>query len=210
MGDTMANSRDVFALGGERQPAGGDPPTPLWRAPTDNNNLSWERLNRDNASAPNVAGLFGCQGGGVQFNLQGGGNIFSFGGGGFPLRTAGKYYTTTGGWQGRRQGNTRGATTHGGVCACNPSTTSMFATTWGTVLRNGSGHQQVGHRGCQDAGARTALAARGRGQQGKTQAVLRHRRALQEFKTYLFVKPGSAYCTFMHSPMNFMAITKGT
>jgi hypothetical protein len=54
-GDTMANSRDIFALGGERQPAGGDPPAPLWRAPMDNDDISWEQLNRNDASAPNVA-----------------------------------------------------------------------------------------------------------------------------------------------------------
>ena len=34
--------------------------------------------------------------------------------------------------------------------------------------------------------------------------------ALQEFKTYLFMKPGSAYCTIIHSPMKFMAITEAT
>jgi hypothetical protein len=34
--------------------------------------------------------------------------------------------------------------------------------------------------------------------------------ALQEFKTYLFVKPGSTFCTIVHSPMKFMAITKAT
>jgi hypothetical protein len=27
--------------------------------------------------------------------------------------------------------------------------------------------------------------------------------ALQEFKTYLFMKPGSAFCTIVHSPMKF-------
>jgi hypothetical protein len=32
--------------------------------------------------------------------------------------------------------------------------------------------------------------------------------ALQKFKTYLFTKPGSTFCTVVHSPMKFMAITK--
>ncbi len=41
-GDTMANSRDIFALGGERQPAGRDPPAPQRRATMDDNDLSWE------------------------------------------------------------------------------------------------------------------------------------------------------------------------
>ena len=34
--------------------------------------------------------------------------------------------------------------------------------------------------------------------------------ALQEFKTYLFMKPGSAFCTIVHLPMKFMAITEAT
>jgi hypothetical protein len=34
--------------------------------------------------------------------------------------------------------------------------------------------------------------------------------ALQEFKTYLFMKPGSAFCTIVHSPMKFMAIIEAT
>ncbi len=33
---------------------------------------------------------------------------------------------------------------------------------------------------------------------------------LKEFKTYLFIKKGSAYCTVLHSPMKFMAISEAT
>jgi hypothetical protein len=33
---------------------------------------------------------------------------------------------------------------------------------------------------------------------------------LQEFKTYLFIKTGSAYCTVIHSSMNFVAISEAT
>ncbi len=33
---------------------------------------------------------------------------------------------------------------------------------------------------------------------------------LQEFKTYLFIKKGSAYCTVLHSPMKFMTISEAT
>jgi hypothetical protein len=32
--------------------------------------------------------------------------------------------------------------------------------------------------------------------------------ALQEFKTYLFMKKGSAFCTIIHSPTKFMALNK--
>jgi hypothetical protein len=34
--------------------------------------------------------------------------------------------------------------------------------------------------------------------------------ALQEFKTYLFMKKGSAFCTIMHSPTKFMALNEAT
>ena len=34
--------------------------------------------------------------------------------------------------------------------------------------------------------------------------------ALQEFKTYLLMKPGSAFCTIVHSPIKFMTITEAT
>ena len=33
---------------------------------------------------------------------------------------------------------------------------------------------------------------------------------LQDFRTYLFMKPGSAFVTVMHSPMKFVAISKAT
>jgi hypothetical protein len=33
---------------------------------------------------------------------------------------------------------------------------------------------------------------------------------LQEFKTYFFVRKGSAYCTVLHSSMKFMAISEAT
>jgi hypothetical protein len=35
-------------------------------------------------------------------------------------------------------------------------------------------------------------------------------RALQEFKTYLVVKMGNAFCTVVHLPMKFMAILEAT
>jgi hypothetical protein len=31
---------------------------------------------------------------------------------------------------------------------------------------------------------------------------------LQEFKTHLFMKKGSAFCTIIHSPMKFMALNE--
>jgi hypothetical protein len=34
--------------------------------------------------------------------------------------------------------------------------------------------------------------------------------ALQEFKTYLFVKPNGAFCTVLHSPLKFVAIMEAT
>jgi hypothetical protein len=34
--------------------------------------------------------------------------------------------------------------------------------------------------------------------------------ALQAFRTYLFIKPGSAFCTVIHSPLKFVAISEAT
>ncbi len=34
--------------------------------------------------------------------------------------------------------------------------------------------------------------------------------ALQDFKTYLFIKLGSAFCTVIHSPLKFVAIIEAT
>jgi hypothetical protein len=110
----MATSRDIFALGGERQPAGGDPPAPPQHAPVDNDEHSWEKLDLDNASAPNVAGQFGHHGGGVQFNLQGGANTFSLGGGGSPPGTTGEYFTTLGGGGRRHRDDTNWTSAQGG------------------------------------------------------------------------------------------------
>ena len=33
---------------------------------------------------------------------------------------------------------------------------------------------------------------------------------LQDFRAYLFIKPGSAFCTIAHSPIKFMAISTAT
>jgi hypothetical protein len=34
--------------------------------------------------------------------------------------------------------------------------------------------------------------------------------AIQDFKTYLFLKKGSIFCTVMHSPMKFVALSDAT
>jgi hypothetical protein len=70
----MSSFRNIFSLGGDHPP----PRSSL----TDNNELSWEKFDRDNALAPNITGKVGCQGVGVQFDLQGGDNAFALGGGG--------------------------------------------------------------------------------------------------------------------------------
>jgi hypothetical protein len=206
----MVNSRDIFALGGECQPAGGDPPAPLRCTPTDNNNLSWEQLNRDNASAPNVAGQFGCQGGGVQFDLQGGGNTFSLGGGVSP---SGPPANITQQWGDGGDGDAAmpaGPPPTGAYVYKTPpqqarppppegpySGMAAPINKWGI----GDAKMQVQElRWQQGAGGNKAKL-------GQFRDV---NRALQEFKTYLFVKPGSAFCTVVHSPMKFMAIMEAT
>ena len=34
--------------------------------------------------------------------------------------------------------------------------------------------------------------------------------SLQDYRTYLFIKPGSAFATVLHSPIKFVALTEGT
>jgi hypothetical protein len=48
---------------------------------------------------------------------------------------------------------------------------------------------------------------------GNTQKIKQFQdvvRGLQDFLTYLFIKPGNAFVTVLHSPMKFIAISKAT
>ena len=79
----MSGLRNLFALGGERQPSGWTSPPNPRRSSTKNNGLSWAEVDQgDNASTPNVAGNFGRTRGGGQLDLLQGENPFTFGGGG--------------------------------------------------------------------------------------------------------------------------------
>jgi hypothetical protein len=68
----------------------------------------------------------------------------------------------------------------------------------------------MGHWGHQCTNAGAVMAAGGWGQKTKISQFQEVAGALQEFKTYLFIKPGSAFCTVVHSSMKFMAISEAT
>ena len=79
----MSSFKNLFTLEGKHQLPGCMSPTIPRRSSTEKDNLFWAEVDRgDNASAPNVAGNFGCQKGDVQLELQGGDNLFTLGGGG--------------------------------------------------------------------------------------------------------------------------------
>jgi hypothetical protein len=207
--DTMS-SRDIFTLGGNRQPSGGDPPTPTRHASMDTNKQSWEQVDQDNASTPNVTGQSGRQGGIVQFELQGGANTFSLGGGGTPQGPPTNIPQYWG------EGDNSVATTQKGLAAGGsylaPPQQAMLMTTGGTY----SGMTMAIHKwGIGDA---KTQAQELRWQQGmggdknKIEQFCEVAGALQAFKTYLFMKPGSAFCTVVHLSMKFLflAITEAT
>jgi hypothetical protein len=76
------SNRGTFTFGGwgHQTPAGGNNNIPGVPAPTDMDEHSWERVDQDNASAPNVAGQFGQQQGeSIQGNPQQEQTIFSLG-----------------------------------------------------------------------------------------------------------------------------------
>ncbi len=71
----------LFSLGkGEQQAQGGTNNAPMAHAPRDINEQLWQSANLDDASAPNVGGQFGRQGGSVQFDLPCKSNTFGIGG----------------------------------------------------------------------------------------------------------------------------------
>jgi hypothetical protein len=205
----MATSRDIFALGGERQPAGGShPPPPPRRAPADNDEQSWERFDLNNASAPNVAGQFGFQGGCVQVDLQGGANTFSLGRGSPPPGPPANISQHWGeGGDGTAMTPT-GPAPGGGYIA--PPQQAWLLTTRGPYSGMAAAIDKWGV-GDAKTQAQELLWQQGvGGDKAKIEQFRDVAGALQEFKAYIFVKPGGTSCTVVHLPMKFMAITEAT
>jgi hypothetical protein len=75
--------RGLFSLGkGEQQAQGGTNNAPTAHALHDIDEQSWQSANLNNATAPNVGGQFGRQGGSIQFDLPCKSNTFGIGGSG--------------------------------------------------------------------------------------------------------------------------------
>jgi hypothetical protein len=202
------SSRDIFTLGGNRQPSGRDPPTPARRAPTDTDEHLWEQVNQDDASTPNVIGQFGKQGGSVQFELQGGANMLSLGGGGTPQgppANISQYW----GEEDDGVGTTQKGPAAGGSYLAPPQQATP-TTTGGRY----SGMATAIHKwGTGNATTRAQELHWQQGVGGDKNKIEKFREvagALQEFKTYLLMKPGSAFCMVVHSPMKFVVITEAT
>jgi hypothetical protein len=91
-----------------------------------------------------------------------------------------------------------------------PPQQPQTATTKGTYSRMATAIKKWGIRDT-NAQMRELLWQRGVG--GKKPKISQFQEvagALQEFKTYLFIKLGSAFCTVVHLPMKFMAVSEAT
>ena len=208
----MDNIRNMFTLGGGGPTRGGGASPIPRRSNTDNDEQSWERLaGGDDMSAPNVAGQFGRQGGGGQFDpREGGENVFTLGVGN-PTQAPPAEITQP--WGETRERPTRdppGSTRPIGGFASEPpqmpeapSRTIPYSGLAAAVARWKTNDAETVER---------ELNWQRRVEGDKARIALFQEMAggLQDFKTYLFIKPGSAYCTIVHSPMKFMAISEAT
>jgi hypothetical protein len=170
-----------------------------------------QSANLDDASAPNIGGQFGRQGGNVQFDLPRESNTFGIRGSGTALGPP-AYISQY--WE-EGQGNDGATTAQRGRAAAGPaqgtitpmapvvpskgvySGMATAVTKWGIgdkITQTNKLHWQQGVGG----------------DKTKIEQFCEVAGALQEFKTYLFIKPGSAFCTVIHSPMKFVAITDAT
>jgi hypothetical protein len=211
-GDTMS-FRGLFSLGrGEQQAQGGTNNAPTACAPRDSDEHLWLSANLDDASAPNVGGQFGRHGSSVQFDLPRETNTFGMGNGG-PAQGPPAYIVSQYREEGR--GNEGATMTQQGRMATMPA--QGVATQTAPVVSPNAGY----------SGMATAIAKWGIGDEISQTTKLRWQQgvegdrtradqfcevvgALQAFRTYLFIKPGSAFCTVIHSPLKFVAITEAT
>ena len=131
----MSSFKNLFTLGGKRQPPGGTSPTNPICSLTKNADLSWAEIDKGDDPSP-----FWLPKGGVQFELQGGEN---------PLETpsAASWHTAT-------MGGTRGGWARPST-GWNPSYSGTRTTpTTGTtdsahcaIFGHDRSHLEVGHRG---------------------------------------------------------------
>jgi hypothetical protein len=194
-GDTMS-FRGLFSLGrGEQQAQGGTNNAPTARAPRDSDEHSWLSANLDDALAPNVGGQFGRQESTVQFDLPRESYTVGMGRGG-PTQGPPAYIVSQHGEEG--WGNKSDTTAQQGWMATMPA--QGVATQMAPVISSNAGYSgmatAIAKWGIGDAISQTTKL---RWQQGvggdrtKADQFCKVVGALQDFKTYLFIKPGSVF-----------------
>ena len=215
----MEHFRNVFTLGGsgDRQTGGRGSPPPARRPPsTENDDQSWERSITwgagDDFYAPNVAGQFSRQRTETQCDRQGEGNIFALGQDANTRLPPSEI--TQQGWEADRaqdQGGTQEPGDHGGTATTNAPYQTQPDQTEATKL---SGLEAaIARWKTTDPKALERELEWQRSVGGeKTRITVFQETAggLQDFKSYLFMKPGSAFGTIVHSPLKFMAISPAT
>ncbi len=100
----------------------------------------------------------------------------------------------------------------GGTTPPPPGQATQATTTLLTPLYSGmsTAIQKWGTRDTVSQGCELAWQKRVEGDKTKITQFQEMVGALQEFKTYLFMKRGSAFCTVIHSPTKFMALNEAT
>jgi hypothetical protein len=129
--------------------------------------------------------------------------------GGVPPGTTGKYFTTLGGG-GRQHRNDANWTSAWGGGYVAPPQQAWLLITRGPYSGMAA---SINKWGVSDAKtqAQELLWQQGvGGNKAKIEQFCDVAEALQEFKRYIFMKLGGAFCTVVHSPMKFMAITEAT
>ncbi len=153
--------------------------------------------------------MFGRQGGRVQFDPQGGYNMFTLGGATPPKCHQQKSRNRGGRDLGDVPANPPtgpGATAASIAPPQQPQTTM----TKGTYSGMAAAIRKLGI-GDSNVQMRELLWQQGvGGEKTKISQFQEVAEVLQEFKTYFLIKPGSEFCTVVHSPMKFMAISKAT
>ena len=212
------SNRGTFTLGGwgRQTPAGGNNNAPGARAPTDTNKHSWERVaDQDDASAPNVAGQFGRQQGeSIHGELQREQTMFSLGG--IEATQGPPTHITQYGGEGQGVDvattvvRNESAATEQGVAGASHQTAQRAPREKGPYSGMAAAIKKWGIGDANTQANELRWQQGVRGDKNKIEQFRDIVGALQDFKTYLFMKPGSAFCTVVHSPMKFVAITAAT
>jgi hypothetical protein len=157
---------------------------------------------------PNVEEQFGHQGGGVQFDLQGHNTRFTLGDLG-PFKNAPTEVTQPWGDAEEMRCNDKEG---GGTTLASPGQATQVAIRVPTPLYSGMS-KAIQKWDVGDTGSQGQELVWQKGVEGEKTKITQFQEmvgALQKFKTYLFKKKGSMFCTEIHLLTKFMALNEAT